>query len=83
MTPSFGSVLEGAVVSFQAKPSGDYIFTGWSGSLSGADNPKTVTVTSDLSVVANFKLKSYPLIVSVEGEGTVDERVISTKTDYG
>ena len=83
LTPSFGSVLEGAVVSFQAKPSGDYIFTGWSGSLSGADNPKTVTVTSDLSVVANFKLKSYPLIVSVEGEGTVDERVISTKTDYG
>ena len=82
MTPSDGSVLEGSSVTFKADPNGDYVFTGWSGSISGTDNPKTVTVTSDLSITANFTLREYPLSLSVEGEGTVSERVISTKTDY-
>ncbi len=83
MTPSSGSVLEGTSVSFTANPSGEYVFAGWSGSISGTENPKTVTVTSDMSVVANFTLKTYPLTLSVEGEGTVAERMISTKTEYG
>jgi len=82
MTPSSGSVPEGTSVSFTANPNGEYIFTGWSGNISGTENPKTVTVTSDMSVVANFTLKTYPLTLSIEGEGTVAERVISTKTDY-
>ena len=83
MTPSSGSVLEGTSVSFTANPNGDYVFTGWSGSISGTENPKTVTAISDMSVVANFTLKTYPLTLSVEGDGTVTERVISTKTEYG
>lgn len=82
MTPSSHSVLEGTSVTFKATPISEYVFTGWSGSLSGTENPKTVSVTADMTVVANFELKTYPLTVSVEGEGTVNERVISTKTDY-
>lgn len=82
MNPSAGQVLEGASVTFTAQPKGDYLFTGWSGSLSGTENPKTVAITSDLTVTANFVLREYPLTISVEGEGTVSERVISTKTDY-
>ena len=83
VTPSVGSVLEGTMVSFQANPKGDYAFTGWSGSLSGTENPKTITVTSDITVTANFTLREYPLTISIEGEGSVNERVISTKTEYG
>ena len=82
MTPSYGSVMEGTTVSFQASPNGDYIFTGWSGSFSGTENPKTITVSSNLSVIANFILRDYPLTISVEGEGTVSEQALSTKTDY-
>ena len=82
ITPPSGPVLEGTSVSFNANPKGDYIFTGWSGSISGTENPKTVTATSDLNVIANFELKTYPLNVSIEGEGVVNERVISTKTEY-
>lgn len=82
MTPSSGSVMEGTTVTFKANPNGDYIFTGWSGSISGSENPKTVTVTSNMTVTANFTLRDYPLAVSVEGEGEVLERVLSTKTDY-
>ena len=83
ITPPSGPVVEGTSVSFNASPKGDYVFTGWSGSLSGTENPKTVTVTSDLNVIANFELKTYPLTVSIEGEGVVNERVISTKTEFG
>ncbi len=82
VTPSSGAVLEGTSVSFLAKPNGDYVFSGWSGGLSGDVNPQTVTVSSDLSVTAKFTLRSYPLTVTVEGEGTVSEKVISTRSDY-
>ena len=82
MNPPAGQVLEGTAVTFTAQPKGDYVFTGWSGSVSGTENPKTVTVTSDLTVTAHFVLRDYPLTISVEGEGSVSERVISTKTDY-
>ena len=82
VTPSAASVLEGTTVTFKATPNGDYLFTGWGGSLSGTTNPTTVVASSDLNVIANFKLKTYPLSISVEGEGTVNERIVSTKTDY-
>ncbi|MBR5661517.1 MAG: hypothetical protein IKW99_08200 [Bacteroidales bacterium] len=70
MTPASGSVLEGIAVSFKANPNGDYVFTGWNGNLSGSENPKTVVVSSNLNVTANFVLREYPLSISVEGEGS-------------
>ena len=82
VSPSSDQVQEGATVSFTAKPNGEYAFTGWSGSLSGTENPKTVTASSNLNVVANFTLRSYPLTITVEGEGSVTEKVVSTKADY-
>mgnify|MGYP002623437998 CR=1 FL=1 len=82
VTPSGGAVLEGTSVSFKATPKGDYVFSGWSGSLSGSENPATITVTADVSVTANFTLRNYPLTLSVEGEGSIEEKVVSTKADY-
>jgi uncharacterized repeat protein (TIGR02543 family) len=82
VTPSAESVLDGTTVTFKATPNGDYLFTGWSGSLSGTTNPATIVASSDLNVTANFTLKTYPLSISVEGEGTVNERIVSTKTEY-
>lgn len=82
VSPSSGPVLDGTSVSFKATPKGDYVFTGWSGSISGTENPKTVTVTQDMNVTANFTLRSYPLTIMIEGEGTVAEKVVSTKSEY-
>ena len=82
VSPSSDQVQEGASVTFTAKPNGDYVFSGWSGSLSGTENPKTVTASSNLNVMANFTLRSYPLTITVEGEGSVTEKIISTKADY-
>lgn len=82
VAPSSGPVLDGTSVSFKATPNAEYVFTGWSGSISGTENPKTVSVTQDMNVTANFALRSYPLTITVEGEGTVSEKVISVKSDY-
>lgn len=82
VSPSSGPVLDGTSVSFKATPNGDYAFMGWSGSISGTENPKTVTVTQDMNVTANFTLRSYPLTLTIEGDGTVAEKVVSTKSEY-
>lgn len=82
VSPSSGPVLDGTSVSFKATPNGDYVFTGWSGSVNGTENPKTVTVTQDMNVTANFILRSYPLTITIEGDGTVAEKVVSTKSEH-
>lgn len=82
VTPSSESVLAGSVVTVKAKSKGYYYFTGWSGSLSGTNISNTIAVTSDLNIVANFSLRSYPLMIETVGEGSVTESVVSSKTDY-
>lgn len=77
-----GAVLEGTTVSVKATANSDYMFDGWSGSISSKENPTSITVTSDIKITANFVLRDYPLALSTEGEGTIQERVISTKADY-
>ena len=53
--PPSGPVLDDTSVSFNATPKKGYVFTGWSGSITGTENPKTVTVTQDMNVTANFE----------------------------
>lgn len=53
-----------SVVQLTAIPAGGWEFTGWSGALSGEENPATVTVTSSISVTAVFEEVVH---VTVEG----------------
>ncbi|MHB1140402.1 MAG: InlB B-repeat-containing protein [Sulfuricaulis sp.] len=45
---------EGTVVQFKATPESGYHFAGWSGDVTGKGNPRSITMTSDISVTANF-----------------------------
>ena len=81
-SPSSSTVKKGTTVIFQANPDATHVFAGWSGDLSGTDNPKSVIISSNMNVGASFSLRSYPLNLSVEGSGTVDETVISSKAEY-
>lgn len=58
-----------SVVQLTALPAGGWEFTGWSGALSGEENPATVTVTSPISVTAMFEEVVH---VTVEGNGDVE-----------
>jgi len=52
--PSLPEYEAGEDVDLEAIPNPGYVFTGWSGSLSGTTNPATITMDSDKSVTATF-----------------------------
>ncbi|MBN2376896.1 MAG: hypothetical protein JXD22_10870, partial [Sedimentisphaerales bacterium] len=51
----------GETVTLQATASSGYHFTGWSGNLTGAINPTTVTMDAEKSVTANFAVNAPPI----------------------
>jgi hypothetical protein len=51
---------KGAEVTITALPGNHYRFSHWSGDVSNSDNPITVTMSSDMSVKANFIRIIYP-----------------------
>lgn len=75
-----GSYEAGASVSVTATPNTEYEFTGWSNG--STDNPLSVTVNSNTTITANFAKVKYAMNVTIEGEGTVTEEVVSTGKDY-
>jgi hypothetical protein len=52
--PAVYTFAEGASVNLEAVPASGYSFANWSGSLSGSENPTTITMDSDKEVTANF-----------------------------
>lgn len=54
LDPSGGVYNEGTVVTLTVTPDLGYIFSGWSGDFSGADNPASITMDADKNISANF-----------------------------
>ena len=52
---------DGAVVNLSATPSGAGTFLGWSGDISGTQNPTTITVNGNKNVTALFTQNQYTL----------------------
>jgi len=74
---------EGETATITATPAAEYVFQSWSGA-TGTASSTSLVMSSDKSVTANFIKKQYALTTSVEGEGTVAEKVIKAgaSTDY-
>jgi len=72
ITPATGRYDAGTQVTVTATANTGYEFTGWSGACTGTGSC-TVTMTSDQSVTANFKLVQYTLTTgtSPSGAGTI------------
>jgi hypothetical protein len=49
-----GMIAEGNSTTLSATPSPGYLFTSWSGDVSGTSNPLTITVNADINATANF-----------------------------
>jgi hypothetical protein len=61
-----------AAMQLAALPDPGYLFTGWSGNLSGAKNPDTLVMNASKSVTANFvKAGPFTVTVTLAGSGTV------------
>ena len=72
----------GTLVLLQAVPDSGWKFTGWGGDLQGEEESVTVEVTSEMNITANFEISSFPLTITVLGNGNVEESLILPKTDY-
>jgi len=69
-----GLYNEGSKITVTATPDDMYLFKEWSDG--STQNPREITVTSNLTLKASFIKKKYRLSVTVEGEGRVQEEVI-------
>ncbi|HYX07011.1 MAG TPA: malectin domain-containing carbohydrate-binding protein, partial [Bacteroidales bacterium] len=54
LNPAGGSYEEGTVVTVQAVPDNGFAFNGWSGDLSGNENPTTIIMDSDKEITADI-----------------------------
>jgi predicted glutamine amidotransferase len=61
------------VIELNAFPTAGWSFSGWSGALSGTDNPTTITMDGDKSVTATFTQIEYTLSVTIVGSGSVSK----------
>jgi hypothetical protein len=84
ISPSSGEFPEGEVISLTGIPtSSGWRFVRWEGDWSSSQNPTSITMNRDYSVVGVFERKNYPLNITIIGEGTVEERIIQQKsTEY-
>ena len=72
----------GQTISVTATPQGEYVFKNWSDGNTNAT--RTITVSTNATLTANFEKKKYPLTVNIEGEGQVLEEIVNAgrTTDY-
>lgn len=60
--PDLTSYEHGTVVTLTANPSAGYLFSDWSGDVSGTENPTAITMEKNFNIVANYKKFNRPPI---------------------
>ena len=77
-----GEYEAGQTVSVTATPQGEYVFTSWSDGNTNAT--RTITISSNSTLTANFEKRKYPLTINIEGEGEVIEEIVNAgrTTEY-
>jgi uncharacterized repeat protein (TIGR02543 family) len=74
LDPPGGTYDSATVVTVTAIPDSGYVFTGWSGDLSGTTNPDTILINADKSVTGTFaelSSQQYTLNISTIDSGSV------------
>jgi len=69
--PSQTAYTYGETVTLTATANSGWTFAGWSGDLSGADNPATVTIAGNTVITATFTRNEYALTIHIVGDGSV------------
>ena len=79
-----GEYTVGTVVQLTPVPDTRWKFESWSGGVTSTDEVVTVTVDGEVNVTVTFERIDYPLTITIEGEGTVEEQIISSPktTEY-
>ena len=75
-TPNSPYYDSGSIVEISANADDNYLFTGWSGDLSGAMNPATVILNRNKIITAEYTPRKYPITINA-----VNGSVLSTPND--
>jgi len=71
------------IIELTARPAEGWRFSHWEGDIEGNENPVTIELDSEKSVIAVFERRDYPLTIYIEGEGAVAEEILhAMATDY-
>lgn len=77
MSPQSPDYKAGDLVTISAEPNEHWVFKQWEGDGSGSSTPLQITMSSNKSVVGVFVKRDYPLTFTIEGEGTVEEKIVT------
>ncbi|WP_244881584.1 beta strand repeat-containing protein [Dehalogenimonas alkenigignens] len=83
--PNQAAYEEDTSVQLTAVPAVGWHFVGWTGDLTGTDNPKSVTMTSNKTVTASFAIDTYTVTFDSNGGGTPDptSKTVTYGSTYG
>jgi hypothetical protein len=76
LSPSESSYPEGTQVTLTPEPNEHWVFKQWEGDVTGNTVPLQITMTANKSIIGVFVKRDYPLNLKIEGEGTVDEKIV-------
>ncbi|HLR76781.1 MAG TPA: BspA family leucine-rich repeat surface protein, partial [Balneolaceae bacterium] len=83
VSPAGGEYEGGTSIDISAIASQGWRFVKWQGDYSGTSASAVITVERDMDITGIFEKKTYSLTINIEGEGSVDEKVIEAeRTDY-
>ncbi|HMN30143.1 MAG TPA: putative collagen-binding domain-containing protein, partial [Caldilineaceae bacterium] len=71
----FGPYTSRQIITLTARPADDWVFSGWSGAITGIENPATLAITTNAVITGNFAALTnqtpYALKMTTVGRGTV------------
>lgn len=76
VSPQSPNYKTGEVVTLTPEPNEHWVFKQWDGDATGNTTPLQISMNSTKSITGVFVKRDYPLNLKIEGEGTVDEKIV-------
>jgi uncharacterized repeat protein (TIGR02543 family) len=77
VSPQKSNYVKGSQLILTPEPNENWVFKQWEGDATGSTTPLQLTLTANKNVVGVFVKRDYPLTIKIEGEGTVEEKIVS------
>ena len=77
ISPQVPNHPEGSQVTLTPEPNENWVFKQWEGDATGSTTPLQITMTTNKTITGIFVKRDYPLNLKIEGEGTIDEKIIT------
>ena len=77
ISPQVPNHPEGSQVTLTPEPNENWVFKQWEGDATGRTTPLQITMTTNKTITGIFVKRDYPLNIKIEGEGTVEEKIVT------